>query len=140
MILTTTEFIPDCEITKIINIVSGNNILDLKTIKLDIRGGKYAQEGASLEEICPTILKNARTVAINKMVEEATLLNADAIICMKIETNMIGKVIEVVACGTAVNLLSFEDECMDDEFVCECVEPEEEEKTPVIDCESDKSV
>lgn len=38
MILTTTEFIPDCEITKIINIVSGNNILDLKTIKLDIRG------------------------------------------------------------------------------------------------------
>lgn len=103
MILTTTDFVPDYEIEEIIGIVMGNTVR-AKHIGKDILAGLKNIVGGEIEEYTE-MLRDARIEAINRMINEAKKLNADAIINVRFATSQTtAGAAELLAYGTAVKL------------------------------------
>jgi uncharacterized protein YbjQ (UPF0145 family) len=102
MILSTTETVPQREITKIVALVRGNiaftrnksrnTLVDL----INFAGGEI--EDFSL------VQAYAREEALNKMITEAKEAGADAIIGLRFDSTVIEGVSEILAYGTAVQL------------------------------------
>ena len=103
MIITTTETIPDKKIREILGIVKGNTIR-ARHIGSDILAGLRQIVGGEIKGYTKMITE-AREEALQRMIQEAEKLKADAIVNVRFATSevMQGSA-EVLAYGTAVKL------------------------------------
>ena len=101
MIVTTTENIPNKEIVEIIGIARGSTVR-ARNIGRDIFAGLKNIVGGEIEEYTK-LQAEAREQALQRMLEDAQRLNADAIVNVRIATSLIMQgASEVMAYGTAV--------------------------------------
>ena len=101
MIITTTENIPNKEITEIIGIARGSTVR-ARNIGRDIFAGLKNIVGGEIEEYTK-LQAEAREQALQRMTEDAEKLNADAVVNVRIATSLIMQgASEVMAYGTAV--------------------------------------
>lgn len=102
MIITNTEFIPGYEI-EILGVVFGNTVR-AKHIGKDILAGLKNIVGGELKQYTE-MLADARKEAVNRMIDEARKLNADAVVNVRFTTSQtMAGAAELLAYGTAVKL------------------------------------
>ncbi len=103
MIMVNTENIPGENIKSSLGLVRGNTIR-ARHVGKDIIAGLRAIVGGEIIEYTKLIAE-AREQAVDRMVNEAEQLNADAIINVRFTTSVImGGAAELLAYGTAVKL------------------------------------
>ncbi len=103
MIFTTTETVPNREITDILGVVTGN-VVQSKHIGRDIMAGLKGIVGGELKGYTE-MLTEARNVAIERLVTQASELGADAVVGIRFTTSAImDGSSEIMAFGTAVKL------------------------------------
>lgn len=103
MIVTTTEYIPGYEVVEILGIVIGNTV-KARHVGKDIMASLRSLVGGEIKEYTE-MLSEARKVALNRMIEKAKELGADAIINVRLTTSeTMEGVAELIAYGTAVKL------------------------------------
>jgi len=106
MKLTNTDFIPGYEIKEALGLVLGNTVR-AKHLGRDIMAGLKNIVGGEIQEYTD-LLADARKETLNRMVNEAKKLGADAVINVRfMTTQTMGGAAELLAYGTAVKLLSF---------------------------------
>ena len=104
MILTTSDKIPGREIKRTLGLVKGNTIR-AKHIGKDILAGLRSIVGGEIKEYTEA-LNEARESATERMVKQATELEADAIVCIRFSTSQImSGAAELLVYGTAVKLV-----------------------------------
>ncbi|MBI1307540.1 MAG: heavy metal-binding domain-containing protein [Bacteroidetes bacterium] len=103
MIVTTTDFIPGYEIVEVIGICRGSSVR-ARNFGRDIIASLRNLIGGEIKEY--TVLqKESRDQAMERMIAEATELNADAILNVRLTTAMIMQATaEILAYGTAVKI------------------------------------
>jgi len=100
MILTTTETISGKEL-ETIGLVKGSTIQS-KNIGRDIMSGLKTIVGGELVSYT-AMMNEARALATKRMVDEATALGADAVVCLRYASaSVMSGAAEVMAYGTAV--------------------------------------
>ncbi len=103
MIIVSTNFIPGKEIKEMLGLVRGNTI-QAKNIGKDIVAGFRQIVGGEIKEYTE-MLSEAREIALQRMVEKAEKLGADAVINTRFMTSAVmGAAAEILAYGTAVKL------------------------------------
>lgn len=103
MIVVNTDFIPGMKIVKSLGLVKGNTIR-ARHIGKDILAVLKNIIGGEIEEYTK-LLGESREQAIDRMVEEASQLGADAVINVRFATSMIMQLAaELLAYGTAVKV------------------------------------
>lgn len=103
MILSTTHSVPNREITEILGIARGSTVR-ARNIGRDILAGFKNIVGGEIEEYT-RLQAEAREQAMQRMIDDAKRLNADAIIGIDISTAMIMQgAAEILIYGTAVKL------------------------------------
>jgi len=103
MIVVNTDFIPRYKVTKALGLARGNTIR-AKHIGKDIVAGLRMIVGGEIKEYTE-MLTEAREQAVERMVEEATKLEADAIVGVRFMTSQVmPSAAEIPAYGTAVKL------------------------------------
>lgn len=103
MIITTTDFLPGREITEVIDIARGSTIR-ARHLGRDIFAGLRNIIGGEIVEYTK-LLADAREQAIDRMINDAEDMGADAIINVRFATSMITHgAAEILAYGTAVKL------------------------------------
>ena len=103
MMVVTTPEVPGYRITRSHGLVRGNTIRarhlgrDITAVLRNIAGGEVREYTKMLAE--------AREQAIDRMIEEAEALGADAIVGVRFQTSMVMKgAAEMLCYGTAVEL------------------------------------
>lgn len=103
MIIVTTDRVPGASVTDSLGLVRGNTIrarnigYDLMAVLRNIVGGEVKEYTKMMAE--------AREQSIDRMIEEAEALGADAVINVRFSTSMIMKgAAEMLCYGTAVRL------------------------------------
>jgi uncharacterized protein YbjQ (UPF0145 family) len=103
MIVVTTPDVPGMRVTATLGLVRGNTIRarhfgkDILAVFRNIAGGEIREYTKMMAE--------AREQAIDRMIEEAEILDADAIISLRFQTSMIQSgAAEMLCYGTAVRL------------------------------------
>ncbi|MFS1524079.1 heavy metal-binding domain-containing protein [Microbulbifer sp. 2304DJ12-6] len=103
MIYTTTETVPNHEITEILEVVSGN-VVQSKHVGRDIMAGLKGIVGGELKGYTE-MLTEARSIAIKRLLSKAKELGADAVVGIRFTTSSITEgSSEILAFGTAVKL------------------------------------
>jgi uncharacterized protein YbjQ (UPF0145 family) len=103
MLLSTQDFIEEYEITKTLGLVRGNTIR-ARHIGNDIMSSLRGLVGGEIPEYTK-MLAEAREQALDRMIEEANNIGADAIVCIRFVTSPIMRgAAELLAYGTAVKL------------------------------------
>ena len=103
MILTTTENIPGKNY-EVIGVVKGN-MIQTKNIGRDITQGLKSLVGGELTKYVE-MMNESRSIATQRMVQEAEAVNADAVVAMRYITSMIAAgAAEITAYGTAVKFV-----------------------------------
>ncbi len=103
MLLVTTEKLPGKEI-EVLGLVKGSTIQS-KNIGRDIMSQFKTLVGGELTSYT-AMMNEARALATKRMVEEATSLGADAVICMRYaSSSVMTGAAEVMAYGTAVKYI-----------------------------------
>ena len=103
MIVVTTETVADRKIVSALGLVRGNTIR-ARHIGRDIMAGLRTLVGGEIHEYAK-LMGEAREQAIDRMVEEARELGADAVVNVRFSTSVIiGGAAEMLAYGTAVKL------------------------------------
>ena len=103
MLIVTTFDVPNKQIIKTLGIVKGNTIR-ARHIGKDIMAGLRGIVGGELHEYTK-LLAESREQAIDRMVEDAEALGANAIIGMSFTTSVMAQgSAELMAYGTAVIL------------------------------------
>ena len=103
LLITTTDTIPGREIAHTIGLVKGSTVR-AKHIGSDIVASLRNLVGGEVKEYA-ALLTGAREQAIDRMLSEARMMGADAVVGMRLETSTITQAAsEVVAYGTAVKL------------------------------------
>ena len=103
MIVTTTEQVPGHEY-EIIGVVSGNTVR-AKHLGKDIMSGLKSVVGGELQEYTD-MLSDARKESINRMINDASEMGADAVVNVRFTTSQTtAGAAELLAYGTAVKLL-----------------------------------
>jgi len=103
MILVTTETIPGRQIDKALGLVRGNTVR-AKHLGRDIVAALRGLVGGEINEYSEMMVE-ARNEAVNRMVEQAEKLNADAIVGIRLVTSQVATgAAELLAYGTAVKL------------------------------------
>ena len=103
MIITTTENIPGYEY-EILGIVFGNTVR-AKNIGKDIMAGLKNIVGGELQEYTE-MLADAREEAMNRMINDAQKLGAEAVLNVRFTTSQtMAGAAELLAYGTAVKLI-----------------------------------
>jgi len=103
MIISTTESIPNKEITAILGIARGSTVR-ARNIGKDIFAGLKNIVGGEIEEYTE-LQAQSREQAMQRMVQDAERMGADAIIGFRLENAMIMQgAAEILAYGTAVKL------------------------------------
>ena len=103
MIIVTTTDIQGSEIKNTLGMVRGSSIRsrhigkDITAVLRNIAGGEVVEYTKMLAE--------SREQALDRMIEEAQTLEADAVICVRFQTSMVmAGAAEMLAYGTAVTL------------------------------------
>lgn len=103
MIVSTLESIPGKEIREVLGMVTGSTIR-ARWLGKDIVAGLRTLVGGEIKEYTEMMAK-AREIAIERMVEEAKKMGADAILGVRLATSMVmSGAAEIIAYGTAVRL------------------------------------
>jgi uncharacterized protein YbjQ (UPF0145 family) len=103
MIITTTEKIPNKEIKEILGIARGSTVR-ARNIGRDIFAGLKNIVGGEIEEYTQ-LQAQSREQAMQRMIQDAEKLGADAIINVRLSTSMVMQgAAEILAYGTAVKL------------------------------------
>ena len=103
MIISTTENIPGKEIVETLGIARGSTVR-AKNIGKDIFAGFKNIVGGEIHEYTK-LQADSREEAIQRMVDDAEKLNADAIVGVRLTTSMVTQgAAEILAYGTAVKL------------------------------------
>ena len=103
MIISTTDSIPNRDITEILGIVRGNSVR-ARHIGRDIFAGLKNIVGGEIDEYTK-LLDQSREQAMERMLRDAQQINADAIINVRFTTSMVMQATsEILAYGTAVKL------------------------------------
>jgi len=101
MMLVTTDFVPGKEIKKVFGLVRGNTIR-ARHIGRDISAALKNIVGGEIRDYTK-MMAESREQALDRMVEEAESLGANAIINIRFSTSMIMQsASEILAYGTAV--------------------------------------
>lgn len=103
MILVTTSDVPGYHVTETCGLVRGSSIRTrhvgrhVVALLRNVAGGEVKEYTKMLAE--------AREQAIDRMVEEAQALNADAVVCVRFQTaEVLAGAAEMLCYGTAVRL------------------------------------
>jgi len=103
MIITTSENIPNREITDILGIARGSTVR-ARNLGRDIFAAFKNVVGGEIEEYTK-LQADAREQALERMIADAINLNADAVINLRFSTSLIMQgASEMLAYGTAVKL------------------------------------
>lgn len=103
MIISTTDKIPNKEITAILGIVRGSTVR-ARHVGRDIFAGLKNIVGGEIDEYTK-LLAQSREQAMQRMIEDAKNMEADAIVTVRLSTSMIMQTTsEILAYGTAVKL------------------------------------
>ncbi len=103
MLITTQDQLADYDITQTLGLVRGNTIR-ARHLGKDIVAGLRNIVGGEIIEYTK-MLAEAREQSIDRMVEEADGLGADAIVCMRFTTSPVMQgAAELLAYGTAVKV------------------------------------
>ena len=103
MIITTTETVPNREIEKILGIARGSTVRS-RNIGRDIFAGFKNIIGGEISEYTQ-LQAQSREQALERMVEDAESMEADAILNVRLTTSMVMQgASELLAYGTAVKL------------------------------------
>ena len=103
MILSTTEFIPNKEIDKILGIARGSTVRSRNAAR-DLVAQLKNIIGGEIEEYTK-LQAYAREQALDRLIEDAKKLDADAIINIRFMTSMVMQgASEILAYGTAVKI------------------------------------
>jgi uncharacterized protein YbjQ (UPF0145 family) len=103
MIISTIETIPNKEIVEILGIARGSTVR-ARNIGSDIFAGLKNIVGGEIEEYTK-LQAQSREQALQRMIDDAQKLNADAIVNVRMTTSMIMQgASEILAYGTAVKL------------------------------------
>ena len=103
MILSTTESIPKREIVEIVGIARGSTVR-ARNVGRDIFAGLKNIVGGEITEYTK-LQAQSREQAMQRMIDDAKTLNADAIINIRFITSMVMQgASEILAYGTAVKL------------------------------------
>lgn len=103
MIITTTDTVPGREVVEILGIARGSTVR-ARNIGRDIFAGLKNIVGGEIEEYTQ-LQAQSREQAMQRMIEDAERLHADAIIMMRLATSMVTQgAAEILAYGTAVRL------------------------------------
>lgn len=103
MIITTTETIPNKEITELLGICRGSTVR-ARNMGRDILAGFKNIIGGEINEYTK-LQAQSREQAIERMTDDAKALGADAIVNVRFATSVIMQgASEILAYGTAVKL------------------------------------
>lgn len=103
MIVSTTETVPGREVSEILGVARGN-VIRAKHIGTDIIAGFRNLVGGEVREYTK-LMAEAREQAIDRMIEDARSMNADAIVSVRFATSMVmAGAAEILVVGTAVRL------------------------------------
>lgn len=103
MLLSTTHTIPSREIVEILGVARGSTVR-ARNIGRDILAGLKNIVGGEIEEYTQ-LQADAREQALQRMIDDARKLNADAIVGIHLTTAMVTNgAAEILAYGTAVKL------------------------------------
>ena len=103
MILSNTESIPKREIVEILGIARGSTVR-ARNVGRDIFAGLKNIVGGEITEYTK-LQAHSREQAMQRMIDDAKTLNADAIINIRFTTSMVMQgASEILAYGTAVKL------------------------------------
>jgi len=103
MILSTTCSVPGREVAEIVGIVRGNTVR-ARHLGRDFMAGLKNLVGGEIEEYTK-LMAESREQAIDRMIEEARALGADAVIEVRMTTSEIMEhASEILVYGTAVKL------------------------------------
>ncbi|MBW2623390.1 MAG: YbjQ family protein [Deltaproteobacteria bacterium] len=101
MIITTTDAIPGKKIQQTLGLVRGNTIR-ARHVGKDIVAGLRAVVGGEITEYTK-LMAESREQAVDRMVDEARRLGANAIVATRFTTSVImGGAAELLSFGTAV--------------------------------------
>ncbi|MCR1897606.1 YbjQ family protein [Irregularibacter muris] len=103
MIIVTTETVPNRKIVEVYGIVRGN-IIHSKHIGKDIMAGFRTIVGGEIKEYTE-MMSEARDIAIQRMIEDAEKMGANAIVNVRFVTaSVMQSAAELMAYGTAVKV------------------------------------
>jgi uncharacterized protein YbjQ (UPF0145 family) len=103
MIVTTTSEVPGYAVTRTHGLVRGNTIR-ARNIGKDIMAALRNLAGGEVREYTK-MMAEAREQAIDRMLEEADALDANAVICVRFQTSMVMTgAAEMLCYGTAVTI------------------------------------
>ena len=103
MIISTTEFIPNKQVTEILGVARGSTVR-ARNVGRDIFAGLKNLVGGEIEEYTK-LQAHSREQAMQRMMHDAQRLGADAIINVRLTTSMVMQgASEILAYGTAVKL------------------------------------
>jgi len=103
MILSTTDSVPDREIAEVLGLVKGNTIR-ARHIGRDIVASLKNIVGGEISEYTK-LMAESREQSIDRMVQLAEGMGADAIVGIRMATSMImSQAAEILVYGTAVRL------------------------------------
>ncbi|MDH7445427.1 YbjQ family protein [Aquimarina sp. 2201CG14-23] len=101
MIISTTETVPNKEITQILGIARGSTVR-ARNIGRDVFAGLKNIVGGEIEEYTK-LQAQSREQAMQRMVRDAQNLGADGVINVRLTTSMVMQgASEILAYGTAV--------------------------------------
>lgn len=103
MIITTTETVPNREISEVLDIARGSTVR-ARNVGRDIFAGLRSIVGGEIDEYTK-LQSQAREQAIYRMIDDAKALGADAVVNVRFTTSMVMQgASEILAYGTAVKL------------------------------------
>ena len=103
MIVVTTDTVAGQQITEVLGLVRGSSIRSKHAGK-DVIARLRNVAGGEIFEYTK-MMAQAREQAVDRMIEEAQMLGADAIVAVRFQTSMVMRgAAEMLAYGTAVQL------------------------------------
>lgn len=103
MIVSTTEKIPNREISEVLGIARGSTVR-ARNLGRDIFAGLKNIVGGEISEYTQ-LQAESREQALQRMIEDAEKLGADAVVNVRLATSMLMQgAAEILAYGTAVKL------------------------------------
>jgi uncharacterized protein YbjQ (UPF0145 family) len=103
IIITSTDFVPNKEIAEILGVARGSTVR-ARNIGRDIFAGLKNLVGGEIEEYTK-LQAQAREQALQRIIQDAESMGADAILNLRFTTAMIMQgCAEILAYGTAVKL------------------------------------
>ena len=103
MIITTTETVPNREVSEVIDIARGSTVR-ARNIGRDIFAGLKNIVGGEITEYTK-LQAQSREQAMGRMIEDAKRMGADAVVNVRLTTSMVMQgCSEILAYGTAVKL------------------------------------